>query len=339
MSVLNKFNLSLLFLIIQLFLPFNSMVFAVNHTIPVAIIELPEGENAIIVEKKTQTLFLYTSKYENLLIDFQASCSTGEINGIKQKAGDKRTPEGVYFLKDEYEDKYLSAIYGQKAFPTDYPNFIDRKSGKNGSAIWIHGTNKKLKPLDSNGCIALENYNIQKLSNYINLDSTPVIMVDTIKMVDKDKLTTQKNDINNMISQWIQSLETGSYHDYLSFYASNYLPGISWWKDWLELRDKKIAGKPDFLLEVKQSRVGVYYHDKVFVALFDYYLTLGDRKILLGKRKLFLEYQKSDYKIIGDVFQKISSKFQEEEVPLIAAAKIFFQEYESSRFTTQGTKN
>lgn len=325
MSALNKFNFSLLFLVIQLFFPFNSMVFAVNHTTPGAIIELPESENAIIVEKKTQTLFLYTSKFENLLIDFKASCSTGEIDGIKQKAGDKKTPEGIYFLKDEYEDKYLSAIYGQKAFPTDYPNFMDRKSGKNGSAIWIHGTNKKLKPFDSNGCVALENFNIQKLSNYINLDSTPVIMVDIIKMVDKDRLITQKNDINNMISQWIQALETGSYHDYLSFYASQYLPGISWWTDWLELRDKKIAGKPDFGLDVKKSRVGIYYHDQLFVALFDYYLVLENRKILLGKRKLFLEYQKGDYKITGDVFQKISRKFQGEKVPLIAAAKIFFR--------------
>ncbi|MEN8211681.1 MAG: L,D-transpeptidase family protein [Thermodesulfobacteriota bacterium] len=323
MSVLNKFNFSLLFLVIQLFLPLNSMVFAGNQIIPDAIIELSESESAIIVEKKTQTLFLYIFTSENLLIDFKAPCSTGEIEGIKQKAGDKKTPEGIYFLKDEYEDKYLSAIYGQKAFPTDYPNFIDKKSGRKGSAIWIHGTNKKLQPLDSNGCIVLENFNIQKLSNYINLDSTPVIMVDTIKMVDKDKLKQQKNDINNIISQWIQALETGSYHDYLSFYASQSLPGIPWWTNWLELRSKKIAGKSDPVLEVKKERVGIYYHDQVFVALFDYFLALENRKILLGKRKLFLEYQKGDYKIIGDVFQKISKKFQGEEVPLIAAAKIF----------------
>ena len=300
------------------------MVFAVNHTIPDAVIELPENENAIIVEKKTQTLFLYTYKSENLFIDFKAPCSTGEIDGIKQTAGDKKTPEGIYFLKDEYEDKYLSAIYGKKAFPTDYPNFMDKKSGKKGSAIWIHGTNKKLKPFDSNGCIALENFNIQTLSNYIILDSTPVIMVDAIKMVDKDRLKAQRNDINNMISQWIQALETGSYHDYLSFYASQYLPKISWWTDWLELRNKKIAGKSDSVLEVKKERVGIYYHDQVFVALFDYYLALEDRKILIGKRKFFLEYQKGDYKIIGDVFQKISKKIQGEKVPLNAAAKILF---------------
>ena len=324
-SGLNKLSLSLslLLLTIQLLLPFNCMLFAENHTFPGAIIELPENENAIIVEKKTQTLFLYTLKDGELLIDFKAPCSTGEIEGIKQKAGDKKTPEGIYFLNDEYEDKYLSPIYGKKAFPTDYPNFIDNKAGKNGSAIWIHGTNKELKPLDSNGCIALENSNILKLSNYINLDSTPVILLQTIKMVDKDTLLNHKTDILNMISQWINALETGSYHDYLSFYSSKYLPEISWWENWYKLREKNDRGKSEFALEVKIDKVGIYHHDQVFVSLFEYYLELEDQRVLLGKRKLFLEYENGKYKIIGDVFQKIAKNFQSQKYPLIAAAKVF----------------
>ena len=328
MSIIKKINsivllLSIFILLVILFLPFYSISFAANHKLLDAIIELPENENAIIVEKKTQTLFLYLFKSENLSIDFKVPCSTGEIKGIKQKAGDKKTPEGIYFLNDEYEDKYLSPIYGKKAFPTDYPNFLDKKFGKNGSAIWIHGTNKKLKPMDSNGCVALENSNILKLSNYINLDSTPVIMVDTITMVDKDKLKKQKNDINNMISQWGQSIETGSYHDFLSFYSSNYLPEIFWWTDWNSLRSRINSGNPDLALNVTVDKVGIYYHDQVFVTLFDCYLELNNKKIFIGKRKLFLEYQKDNYKIIGDVFQKTSIDFQNEKVPLIAAAQTF----------------
>ncbi len=322
-SGLNKFSLSLLLLTIQLFLPFNCLLFAANNTLPGAIIKLPENENAIIVEKNTQTLFLYTLKAGELLIDFKASCSTGEIEGAKLKAGDKKTPEGIYFLNDEFEDKYLSPIYGKKAFPTDYPNFIDSKAGKNGSAIWIHGTNKEIKPLDSNGCIALENSNILKLSNYINLDSTPVILLKATKMVDKGKLLNRKTDILNMISHWINALETGTYHDYLSFYSSKYLPEISWWENWYKLREKKNGGEPASALEVKIDKVGIYYHDQIFVSLFDYYLESENQRVLLGKRKLFLEYGNDRYKIIGDVFQKVAKKFQNQKFPLIAAVKIF----------------
>ncbi len=326
MSGLNKFHTGLLLLVIQCFLlPFNPVVLSAAFIFPEAIIELPENENAIIVEKETQTLFLYTNKADKLLVEFYSPCSTGEVKGIKLKAGDKKTPEGIYFLNDEYEDKYLSPIYGKKAFPTDYPNFIDQKAGKNGSAIWIHGTNKKLKPMDSNGCIALENFNILKLTSYINLDSTPVIMVPTINTADKYKIIKQKNDINNMLLQWALSLEKGSYHDYLSFYSSKYLPGIAWWENWRELRQNKNADNLDFALKINIDNVGIYFHDQVFVALFDYYLTVENQKILLGKRKFFLEYQKHGYKIIGDVFQKKSERFKKEEYPLITGARIFIK--------------
>lgn len=316
---LNKANLLLLFSIISIFLPFGSIGVAAGQIFPSAIIKLPENENAILVEKKTQTLFLYTADSNGPLVQFQVPCSTGEANGIKQKAGDKKTPEGVYFLNDEYEDKYLSPIYGKKAFPTDYPNFIDKKTGKNGSAIWIHGTNKELKPYDSNGCIALENSNILKLSEYVNLDATPVVLMEEIERVDKDILVGQEKDINHMLEQWIKAIETGSYHDYLSFYSDKYLPPISWWEQWREIRQQ--ADKSELRLKVKQDRTGIYYHNGIFVVLFDCSLTSKHDEVLLGKRKLFLEYHGNAYKIIGDIYQSVSKKFQTIKTPLVAAAK------------------
>ena len=177
-----QYSLALFALFVFSFL-FNSEISAEDHIRPSAIIKLPENENAILVEKKNQTLFLYSSKSGELQIQYKTPCSTGEISGVKHKAGDKKTPEGIYFLKDEYEDQYLSPIYGIKAFPLDYPNLMDKRTGKDGSAIWIHGTNKVLKPMDSNGCVALENSSILKLAEYITLDSTPVILVE-------DPLTT-----------------------------------------------------------------------------------------------------------------------------------------------------
>jgi murein L,D-transpeptidase YafK len=309
-----------LFLIFILFLLSNSMVFCAEQNFPSSIIKLPENENAILIEKKTQTLFLYSAVGSDLEIQFKATISTGESSGIKQKAGDKKTPEGIYFLKDEYEDKYLSPIYGKKAFPTDYPNFIDKRAGKNGSAIWIHGTNKKLIPMDSNGCVALENSNILKLSDYVNIDSTPVIMMEELDKIDKLKLTEQRKQIITFLNQWMQAIETGSYHKYLSFYSSQYLPDISWWEDWNEIR--KQAKKLNLPLKVKGEKIGIYYHNNVFVALFECFLTFKDEKILLGKRKLFLE-EKNNYEIIGDVFQTVPEQLKLSKTPLIAAAKIY----------------
>lgn len=316
----NRLNLLLLLVMIQIFLPCDSIVFAAKQPFPSAIIKLPENETAILVEKKSQILFLYTSRANELFVQFQVPCSTGEVSGVKQKAGDKKTPEGVYFLKDEYEDKYLSPIYGKKAFPLDYPNFIDKRSGKNGSAIWIHGTKKILKPMDSNGCIALENSNVIKLSDYVALNSTPVIIVEEIDTIDREIIGEQEKKVDIMLDQWLQTIEEGSYHDYLSFYSSEYLPDISWWEQWLETR--KRIHKPGLTLKIERSRTGIYYHNHVFVVLFDCFLTFENKKKMLGKIKLFLKNQNNTYKIMGDVFQYIPQELQRSSVfPLIAAAE------------------
>ncbi len=305
-----------LFALFVISILFGSKISAEDNIRPSAIIKLPENENAILVEKKNQTLFLYSSKAGELQFQYKIPCSTGETAGVKQKAGDKKTPEGIYFLKDEYKDQYLAPIYGVKAFPLDYPNLMDKRTGKDGSAIWLHGTNKVLKPMDSNGCVAMENSSILKLTDYITLDSTPVILVEELSKIDKNTILKQEQEINLLLDQWFKSVESGSYHDYLSFYSDEYLPEIDWWTKWIEIR-KKSSG-PGFRLE--RDKTGIYYHDKVFVVLFDNLLTNNTEKILLGKRKLFLEKKGQTYKIIGEEYQNITKEFQAAQTPLIAAA-------------------
>ncbi len=307
-----------------------SLLFATGNTLakntnnrsqfkPSAIIKLPDSENAIVIEKKTQTLFLYTSKSDELDLKFKIPCSTGEIAGIKQKAGDKKTPEGIYFLNDEFEDKYLTPIYGKKAFPTDYPNFIDKRSGKNGSAIWIHGTNKELKPMDSNGCIALNNSNIVMLSDYVTLYSTPVIIVDSLEHADQKIQKTQEAKIISIIEQWAKSLERESYHNFLSYYSPDYLPDVAWWGKWLTLR--KSANKQGQALSITQENMGIYYHDNVFFCVFEDNLTIGDIKVKTGKRELFFEHKNNTFKIIGDTFLMVSELYKSKNTPLITAAR------------------
>ncbi len=286
---------------------------------PQAIVSLPENENAIIVEKKSQTLFLFSSQGSKIAKTFEMACSTGEATGVKQEAGDKKTPEGVYFLTDEYEDRYLTPVYGKKAFPTDYPNFMDQRAGKNGSAIWIHGTNKALKPMDSNGCVALENDNILKLSDYITLDSTPVIMVDEIKTVQPNVLLYQGKKIQTLVDEWQKALTQGTYHGYLSFYSETYLPDILWWEGWVKIRQQAQDIDPDYHLS--NEKMGIYHYDGIFVALFDSYLNLAGEKIFFGKRKLFLDYSDTQFKIVGDVFQHRPDEYKTAKNPLVAAVR------------------
>lgn len=294
-------------------------VSADSPLLPGVLISLPESEHAVIVEKKTQSLYLYASNQDQVDLVFKVPCSTGEVAGSKTKAGDKKTPEGVYFLKDEYEDRYLTAVYGKKAFPSDYPNFMDLRLGKQGSAIWIHGTDKKLKPMDSNGCIALDNENVLALSGYVRLDATPLIIVESLTFRPAAVVAEEKRQISAFIEGWVQALEKGSYHKYLSFYDETYLPQISWWETWIGLRKAAGASGND-RLEVKLDNMGIYDQNGVVVVLADMTLTVGNDSRYLGKRQFFIRNHKGHPVIVGDLFQKKAGTYGAGEAVLTAAA-------------------
>lgn len=300
---------------------FPSLVSA--RSVPAAIIALPENENAILVEKQTQKFYIYRADPETGMLKqiFETACSTGEVFGPKKQAGDKRTPEGIYFLIDEYEDRYLTPIYGKRAFPIDYPNFMDVRQGKNGSAIWIHGTDKALKSMDTNGCIAVENEDVLMLSDYITLHATPLVIVEKIAYTTPEEQVQTKDRILSFVNNWIQAHITGSYHEYLSFYSSGYLPDISWWESWVKLR--KTSEDPGENIHIQISDPGIYQHRDMVVVLMDFGLVRKDVLQFLGKRKLFVQKGKDpELQITGDTFQVLEKPHEKSPAPLVAGASV-----------------
>ena len=297
----------------------SGVAFSGSDRLPKALIRLPDSEHAILVEKKTQTLYVYSAGQGRIEQVFKASCSTGEVQGPKSKAGDKKTPEGVYFLKDEYEDKYLTPVYGKKAFPSDYPNFLDLRLGKQGSAIWIHGTDKPLKPMDSNGCIALDNENVLALADYIRLDATPLIIVEELAHDTAEALSRSRTMLTSFLDKWARALAAGSYHQYLGFYDAAYLPEISWWEAWLTMRNTAADQKKGYGISL--SNIGLYTQNGVVVALMDMHLNAGKDERYLGKRQLFIRTKGETPVIVGDFFQKKAKAYDGGESALIAAAR------------------
>ncbi|MCD4744476.1 MAG: L,D-transpeptidase family protein [Desulfobacteraceae bacterium] len=311
-------------LILIIFFCLNIKTFANTiEKIPDSLILLPENSNAVLVEKSSQQVFLYSSVGDTIIKRFQFSCSTGEAPGIKMKSGDKKTPEGVYFIKGKYEDKDLSPIYGKNAFTTDYPNFMDRVASRNGSNIWLHGTNKVLKAMDSNGCVAMENDNIMKLSEYIAINKTPVIIVDTLATTVRDQLSLESTMIRKWFENWGNAINKGSYHDYLHLYDSSYLPEILWWKEWFGIRSKTAKDIEAFTITIKNE--GIYKHKEIYVIIFNMGLQLLKQNIDFGVRKLFVAKKNNSYKIIGDAYQYYDKKLNKSYSPLVVAANSLVQ--------------
>ncbi|MBF0204271.1 MAG: L,D-transpeptidase family protein [Desulfamplus sp.] len=257
------------------------------NMLPSALVKSPrEGASAIVVEKDSQTIRVYTSKNGVYLKALETACSTGEVDGPKMLKGDKKTPEGIYFFKQAHEDRFLTPIYGKRAFTTDYPNFFDRLRGRTGSAIWIHGTNKILKPMDSNGCVAMNNDDVVKLDSYIVLDETPIIIMDRVDYVSHEANITQKIAILDFLSKWIYSLNKGSYLEHLFHYSPDYLPDVRWWSEWINIRSRTaLAGNP---VSAQFDNVGIYRYKDYLVVLLEFKVSSTYRTISLGKRKLFI---------------------------------------------------
>ena len=132
----------------------------------------------IIIEKRTQKLMLF-EQGDSLRLIKTFTCATGENPGTKQVSGDSKTPEGVYFITEVFQDNEIT-VFGSRAFHLDYPNVFDQYEGHNGDGIFIHGTNKTLIPYSTNGCITLNNDDLEQLAPYLTVKTIPVIVVETL---------------------------------------------------------------------------------------------------------------------------------------------------------------
>jgi murein L,D-transpeptidase YafK len=100
----------------------------------------------------------------------------GEKEGDKTFKGDKKTPEGNYWIIDAFPGVRHGHKYGAIILPLNYPNAEDRREGKSGDGIWIHGSQfgQGLDP--TSGCIKLENRDVLSLFRLVE-PPVPIIIL------------------------------------------------------------------------------------------------------------------------------------------------------------------
>ena len=133
----------------------------------------------LLVEKDRQRLRVLRHD-GRLRVVAEYAVATGEHPGTKEVEGDAKTPEGIYLITKGYLDRKLS-IFGLRAYHLNYPNWFDREAGRNGNGIFLHGTNRPLRPTSSNGCVTLRNEDMDKVADYLRV-GTPIFIVPTLKL-------------------------------------------------------------------------------------------------------------------------------------------------------------
>ncbi len=137
----------------------------------------------ILVAKDLQRLFVVEHDGVTPKILVQYVCASGANQGNKELRGDEKTPEGVYFITKVYTDSKVT-VFGRRAFHLDYPNYFDQEDKRGGDGIFIHGTNRELRPTSTNGCVTLDNRDLDQLAKYLVRDAVPVMIVPSLDLAE-----------------------------------------------------------------------------------------------------------------------------------------------------------
>ena len=283
---------------------------------PTVLLTWPKNgsDYVLIVDKTCQEVYVYHRDELSQPIKTYP-CSTGENSGPKSKENDRKTPEGIYFITSAYAEEELSPIYGVYAFPLDYPNPFDRMEGKRGYGIWFHGLNKPLKPNDSNGCIAMNNWDIADLAYYIRIRETPVIITTRLEMVPSYRLDGEADLLEALIGNWRKAWQGKHIERYMSYYHSSFYSEGKSWDHWKAHKTKLAEIYEE--IQVSIHDLWIFQNDGTAMALFyQYFKAPGFQSY--GKKRLYLRQNSTEWKIMGEFYKEAPKKLW----PLNAPAPI-----------------
>lgn len=263
----------------------------------------------IAVNKGTQKLHILVHK-SPLHAEASLTCATGKQAGDKAVEGDKKTPEGVYFTKAKRTNLDDFELYGDMAFPLDFPNPVDRIKGKTGYGIWIHGRGKQLVAMDTQGCVALNNSDINFIDSKIH-SGTPVIIGESVSWGNATGEQAQESvELKNLVEKWAEdwsNKDAGFFDAYSSkLFSKSEGKSFKYFKN----RKKRIFSKTSWI-EVSIFNINALPGPDYWVTWFDQYYRSGRLSSSTAKR---LYWQKIDgkWQIVGREYGPASSSFKDE---------------------------
>ena len=206
----------------------------------------PDQKHAVVVDTKKSRVYLYANDNGRPRFVADYYMSHGK-NGIdKMREGDQKTPIGVYYVTSYLPKAKLADIYGVGAFPINYPNDWDRRQGRNGHGIWLHGVPADTfarAPLASDGCVALSNADFEMMGKNIDPGLTPVIISDNVEFLSLDDWNTERQSLLKAIEDWRTDWESRNTDAYLSHYARDFEGDGMSLKEWAARKRQVNAGK------------------------------------------------------------------------------------------------
>jgi murein L,D-transpeptidase YafK len=215
---------------------------------------------ALVVDTSRSTLFVYQNVdgEPRYVTDFYVTI--GKLGTDKYASGDQRTPIGVYFVKSELPKKELADIYGDAAYPINYPNEWDRRNKRTGSGIWLHGTPRNTysrPPRASNGCVVLANADLEKLAPYLQVGITPVIIANRMDWAGEQD-QAERASLVQAVEQWRKDWASLDTDAYLKHYAQDFSSNDMDYQAWAKQKKLVNSAKSWIKLDISDVSMFVY---------------------------------------------------------------------------------
>ena len=260
-----------------------------------------DQQYAIVVDTRKSRLYLYRNDQGRPRFVADYYVTQGKLGAEKTSEGDKRTPIGVYHVTASLPRDKLADLYGHGAFPLDYPNEWDKRHGRSGSGIWLHGTPAETfsrPPKASDGCVVLTNPDLDSIGKNLQVGLTPVIISNDIEWLSLDDWNKERNELNQTIEAWRADWESRDIERYLSHYSRDFQSSGQNYARFAEQKRQVNAGKT--WVKVRLDNLSVFRNpgpEEVVVVTFDQVYESNNLNNTMKKRQYWVR-ERGHWKII-----------------------------------------
>ena len=167
----------------------------------------------------------------------------------------------------------LTDFYGSGAFPLDYPNIWDRRQGRNGYGIWLHGVPSDTyarAPRASDGCVVVSNPDLKLIERFVVPGKTPFVIAQNIDWVDRETAQRQSQSLLTAVERWRSDWQALDMPRYLQHYAPSFTSETQRLSEWRAQKIQANAAKTWAKIELGNLSAVQYPGEKdLAVVTFD----------------------------------------------------------------------
>lgn len=157
----------------------------------------------LLADLSVSRIYIFKNAASGPVLVEQFYTTLGLEGAPKRREGDRKTPIGVYRVLKEIQNPRADGFLGHKAYTLDYPNPEDRKAGRTGSGIWIHGVPDEVHvrpPKASDGCLAISNDDMLRLRKYIQFGRTLIVIAPKVQWASPEEWANHSKPLIQKLS-------------------------------------------------------------------------------------------------------------------------------------------